>query len=945
MILKPVKITLLSLLSCLSVFYADAQISLPNAGNSVSIDFTGFTGAGFNNPPAAGQLSSVDWEISGFSDVYTYGSINTSGDFARGTTGGNVTSGGIYANTSGGNTRLWIQPTGGDFTPGSLVLYLVNNTGSAIDFLDISYDVSFLNNESRANSFAFAYSSNNTVYSPVPALNVISTEALDGQDSVTTRTISLNGLAIPNGGNFYLKWTGDDVSGGGARDEFGLDNIDISVPLTNPDPIISFSTTSSTIIEGNSTITLLALIDFAPSDTIVVDVAVDAASTATQGLDFNLLNSQIIFPADSNMQQSVGVSILEDVLSEGVESVVIKLLNASNNAILVDSVHTISIFDNDQLSVQFNGFDVSVPENTNQVSVEVNIDNPNTMATSVDVKLLPNSTATNAVDFNFSDTTLIFPPSTDTVLSFLIDLIDDVEFEADETIQLALRNFSNGAVSFDSLFKITILEDDPIPSGPCQNLFFSEYIEGSGNNKALEIYNPGTQAVDLSKYTILRFNNTSTTASGTLGLNGTLAAGETYVIANSNADTLILNQADITSTITFYNGDDALLLLHINDTIDQIGRIGEGVVWPVGMGSTQNFTLVRKANVLQGTTNWNLGDDQWDVYASDFSDSLGSHTTISCSGNPIVQFSTSSVIIDESDGSYMVSVEILNPDTMDVSVDLVLDSANSSGLNGVDFTFSDTSITFLANSPAPVNIILDIIDNVIVEPDYQISLVLMDPSANASLGDSTITIIVEDDDELTLSFNPVDTMIFEDSGSLQIFLNMSGLNSDSTFVDLNILSQSEADSMDFSLSKSTIIFPPFDATPKLFTVAIIDDTTFEGDEFLILGASASKAGLVSPLSILIIENDTMVNNLTEPDLNGISVSPNPVADGHNVSISSIVSLKRVIVQDLSGQIINRRDLTGINNLSISLDKLPSGIYFLRIETREGKSVIKRLIKL
>ncbi|MEZ5197478.1 MAG: hypothetical protein R2764_14105 [Bacteroidales bacterium] len=30
------------------------------------------------------------------------------------------------------------------------------------------------------------------------------------------------------------------------------------------------------------------------------------------------------------------------------------------------------------------------------------------------------------------------------------------------------------------------------------DLFFSEYIEGSGNNKGVEIYNPTDQAIDLS---------------------------------------------------------------------------------------------------------------------------------------------------------------------------------------------------------------------------------------------------------------------------------------------------------------------------------------------------------------------------------------------------------------------------------------------------------------
>ncbi|RMG69369.1 MAG: hypothetical protein D6722_10510, partial [Bacteroidetes bacterium] len=47
----------------------------------------------------------------------------------------------------------------------------------------------------------------------------------------------------------------------------------------------------------------------------------------------------------------------------------------------------------------------------------------------------------------------------------------------------------------------------------CSDLFFSEYIEGSGSNKALEIYNPLDVSVDLTDYVVYRFNGGATSAS------------------------------------------------------------------------------------------------------------------------------------------------------------------------------------------------------------------------------------------------------------------------------------------------------------------------------------------------------------------------------------------------------------------------------------------------
>ena len=97
----------------------------------------------------------------------------------------------------------------------------------------------------------------------------------------------------------------------------------------------------------------------------------------------------------------------------------------------------------------------------------------------------------------------------------------------------------------------------------CDDLFFSEYIEGSSNNKAVEIYNPTASAIDLSAYSVELYSNGASSAGSTLTLSGTLASGDVYVIANSSAVTDIQNVADTTSGVANFNGDDALLLKHV----------------------------------------------------------------------------------------------------------------------------------------------------------------------------------------------------------------------------------------------------------------------------------------------------------------------------------------------------------------------------------------------
>ncbi|MEL6636903.1 MAG: lamin tail domain-containing protein [Bacteroidota bacterium] len=47
-------------------------------------------------------------------------------------------------------------------------------------------------------------------------------------------------------------------------------------------------------------------------------------------------------------------------------------------------------------------------------------------------------------------------------------------------------------------------------SAQCTELFISEYVEGYANNKAIEIYNPTDQVIDLSQYSLVRFRNGQT---------------------------------------------------------------------------------------------------------------------------------------------------------------------------------------------------------------------------------------------------------------------------------------------------------------------------------------------------------------------------------------------------------------------------------------------------
>lgn len=167
------------------------------------------------------------------------------------------------------------------------------------------------------------------------------------------------------------------------------------------------------------------------------------------------------------------------------------------------------------------------------------------------------------------------------------------------------------------------------------DLFFSEYIEGSSSNKAIEIYNGTGTAVDLSNYTVNLYSNGSSTVSQTLSPSGTLSAGDVFVIANANANSAIQAVADVTSTVTFFDGNDAIELVNTSSKgiVDIFGRIGDnpGTFWGTDPLVTAEKTLVRKATVTGGvTSNPESGfptlATEWDSYPQNTTSYLGSHT-------------------------------------------------------------------------------------------------------------------------------------------------------------------------------------------------------------------------------------------------------------------------------------------------------------------------------
>ena len=275
---------------------------------------------------------------------------------------------------------------------------------------------------------------------------------------------------------------------------------------------------------------------------------------------------------------------------------------------------------------------------------------------------------------------------------------------------------------------LALLAGGVVASAPAKaaagDLFFSEYSEGSGFNKGIEIFNGTGADIDLSAYTLELYSNGAAAPSVSRVLSGTLLNGDVFVGANSQADAALTAAADdmVNGGVYNWNGDDAIVLRKSGAVVDSIGQVGvdPGSEWGSGLASTADNTLRRQSAVLAGDTDPSNAFNpaaEWTGFPNNTLDGFGWHVADGAESAPAVISISPARNATEVQPSSNVALTFSEPVTVApsaITIGCTTSGSHAYSLSGsgtsftanpsTDFAFGDTcTVTVQASGVADVD--------------------------------------------------------------------------------------------------------------------------------------------------------------------------------------------------------------------------------------------------
>jgi hypothetical protein len=588
-----------------------------------------------------------------------------------------------------------------------------------------------------------------------------------------------------------------------------------TVTITENDPTppagsLQFSGTGYTVAEnvagGIATITVTR------SGGSFGAVSVDYSTvdgTAVASSDYTTSSGTLNF-IDGEISKTFTVTILDDTVYEGDETLTVNLSNVTGGASIGSpAISEITITENDPVppagSLQFSGASYSVAENvaSGLVTITVTRTGGSFGTVAVDYTTV-DGTAKAKTDYTSSSGTLSFENG-EVSKSFTITILDDTTYEGNEAFSINLSNPSGGAsLGTQSTSEVTITENDPTPQPGSLQFSVStlDVIENSGN----------------ASVTVTRVNGSYGTV--TVDYNTTDGTATASMDYTSTIGTLTFSDGELSKTI---------LIPILDDTTYE---------------ADESF-VINLSNVTGGATIGGITSSTITIKNDDPTPPAGS-----------LQFSASRYDVLEDGGMVTITVTRLGGSFGDVSVDYA--TMDGSAIATSDYSPANGTLNFVDGDSTSKTFTVTIVDDSAYEAEEYFSIKLSNITGGASLGTlSTTSVYIADYDPAppagSVQFEAANYNVTENIASG--FATLAVTRTDGDFgaisVDFSTVSGSAKEVSDYINTSGTLNFADGEIN-KIINVAIVNDTTYENNETFSVKLSNLNGGILGGTSNTVI---------------------------------------------------------------------------------------------
>ena len=654
--------------------------------------------------------------------------------------------------------------------------------------------------------------------------------------------------------------------------------IDATITISDNDPVVQNEVTIAASADGaeagplNGSFTV-SLTEVAATDTTV---SYTVSGTATAGDDYTALSGSVVILAGET-SAVIDVTVLDDLLVEGAESVIVTLTGATgdgNIALGTTTEATITISDNDPvvqnevtIAASADGAEAGPLNGSFTVSLT------EVAATDTTVSYTVAGTATPDDDYTaLSGSVVILAGETSAVID--VTVLDDLLVEGAESVIVTLTGATgDGNIALGTTIEatITISDNDPVVQNEVTIAASADGAEAGPLN--------GSFTVSLTEVAA-----TDTTVSYSVA--GTATAGDDYT-ALSGSVVILAGETSAVIDVTVL--DDLLVEGAESVIVTLTGATGDG---NIALGTTIEATIT----------------------ISDNDPVVQNEVTIAASAD--------GAEAGPLNGSFTVSLtEVAATDTT------VSYTVAGTATAGDDYTALSGSVVILAGETSAV-IDVTVLDDLLVEGAESVIVTLTGATGdgNIALGttiDATITISDNDpvvQNEVTIAASADGAEAGPLNGSFTVSLT-SAATTDTT-VTYSVAGTATPDDDYTALSGSVVILAG--ETSAVIDVTVLDDVLVEGDESVIVtltgatGDADIALGTTTEATITIIDNDPVVQNEVTIAASADGAEAGPLNGSFTVSLTEVAATDTTVTYSVAGTATPDDDYTALSGSVVIL---------------------------